>query len=183
MPVTTLIVIRHAIAENRAHFSARTQAPDTDRPLTAKGRLRMAEGCIGLRRLVPSLGILASSPWTRALQTADIVANAYGAMNITRTDALIPDRDPEQLLLWLRHHHHNGPVAVIGHEPHLGDWVGWAINGAFGSPLPLKKGGACALRFDDKMAPGSARLVWFMAPRELRRLSGYRLEKGVGGKY
>ncbi len=176
--VNTLIVIRHAIAEERTRF-AHNHHQDNDRPLTDKGRARMAAGCAGIRLLAPAIGTLATSPWVRARQTADIVAHAYWGMSVVETDTLIPNHDPESLLAWLVAHWHNGPVAVVGHEPHLGDWLGWALHGPSGDPLPMKKGGACGLSFDATPEPGRARLDWFMSPRELRRLGGCKPEVAI----
>ena len=56
-----LLLIRHAIAEDRFEFS-RTGKSDYYRPLTERGRTRMARGAAGLRTLVPEIDVLATSP-------------------------------------------------------------------------------------------------------------------------
>src|SRR4029079_14353095 len=72
-----LLVIRHAIAEDRDEF-ANTGRPDGERPLTDAGRRRMRRNARGLRRLVGKFDVLATSPFTRAAETARIVADAMG---------------------------------------------------------------------------------------------------------
>lgn len=65
VPRLTLVLIRHAIAEARAEF-ARTGRGDHQRPPTGDGRRRMRLAAAGLRRVLPALGVLASSPPVRA---------------------------------------------------------------------------------------------------------------------
>ncbi len=71
-----LLVVRHGIAMEREAW-AREHSDDSDRPLTAEGKKKMKECAKGLRALVPRLDVLATSPLTRALQTAAIMAKAY----------------------------------------------------------------------------------------------------------
>ena len=59
-------------------------------------------------------------------------------------------------------------VALVGHEPDLGKLAGVLLLGA-PAALPLKKAGACAISFDEKVAAGAGRLEWFLAPGMLRR--------------
>jgi len=66
-----LLVIRHAIAGDRAEW-AKTGRPDQERPITNEGRERMAVNAQALRRLVPELDLLATSPFVRAVETADV---------------------------------------------------------------------------------------------------------------
>ena len=66
-----ILVIRHAIAADRERHAEQHDGEDDGlRPLTARGRKRMREGARGLRRLVPKIDLLATSPLTRAAQTA-----------------------------------------------------------------------------------------------------------------
>jgi phosphohistidine phosphatase len=68
-------VIRHAPAADRAEF-AKTGKDDSERPLTDDGKTKMRRAARGLRSLVPKLDLLASSPYVRAHETAEIVADA-----------------------------------------------------------------------------------------------------------
>ena len=70
-----LLIIRHAIAERREVFAQAGEA-DSARPLVAKGRKRMKQVVRGLKGLVPTIDVLATSPYLRAAQTAEIVAAA-----------------------------------------------------------------------------------------------------------
>jgi phosphohistidine phosphatase len=165
-----LLVIRHAVAEDRDAFAA-TGLPDGQRPLTDDGRKRMRRAARGLRTVAPRIDVLATSPLVRAAQTAEIVARAYGGDLAIRTvDELSPERRPDELLGWLRSHQPGETVAVVGHEPHLGFLAGWLLTGRNDSFVELRKGGALLLDFDDPPSGGNAVLAWALPPRILRAL-------------
>jgi phosphohistidine phosphatase len=166
-----LLVIRHAIAEDREEF-ARTGQDDSLRPLTGKGRRRMEEGARGLARLVERIELLATSPLTRAQQTADVVLAVYGDIERVETEALAPEAHPQDFLGWLRHERRGaGTVAAVGHEPSLSLITSWLMCGIERRVLRLKKGGACLLELPDDPGGGTATLLWSLAPGQLRALA------------
>lgn len=165
-----LLVIRHAVAEDRDAFAA-TGLPDAQRPLTDDGRKKMRGAARGLKEVVSRIDVLATSPLVRAQQTAEIIIKAYGGDLHARTiDELSPERRPDELLGWLRSHQLGDTVAVVGHEPHLGFLVGWLLTGRNDSFVDFKKGGAVLLEFDDPPSGGNAVLAWALPPRVLRVL-------------
>jgi phosphohistidine phosphatase len=165
-----LLVIRHAIAEERAEF-ALTGKPDDLRPLTARGARRMRRNAARLRRLVPRIDLLASSPLARARQTAEIVAKVYGKTPLQIIEELSPDHELPSFVHWLRTRSAGSEVvAAVGHEPHLSHLVSWLLAGHFTSFVELKKGAACLLEFAGEAGPAEARLLWLLQPRQLRRL-------------
>lgn len=163
-----LLLIRHAIAEDRFEF-ARTGRSDHHRPLTERGRDRMAKGAAGLRTLVPEIDVLATSPLTRAVQTAEIVAEAYGGLQIEQADSLASG-DPGAFLDWLGECGSDDVVAAVGHEPHMSDWAAWFLAGGRRDFAVVKKGSGMLLEFPDALVPGAAVLHWFLTPAQLRRL-------------
>ncbi|MGQ0649105.1 MAG: SixA phosphatase family protein [Gemmatimonadaceae bacterium] len=164
-----LLVIRHAIAEDRDDF-AKSGASDDDRPLTSFGRQRMVRNVRGLRRVVPRLTTLASSPLRRAKQTADIIAHGYGIRKVSESEALRPGKSMRDFLRWLKPLREEEVVAVVGHEPHLGTLVTWLMIGVEEPKVAFKKGGAVLLEFGEILEPGSATLLLAIAPAQLRRL-------------
>src|SRR5215467_7301505 len=92
-----LLVIRHARAQEPKKFGA-TGQDDAARPLTAEGIRRMKKAARGLRSLVPSIDFLISSPIRRAVETAQIIAEAYGGLTITKRDELSPGADRQSLI-------------------------------------------------------------------------------------
>ncbi len=165
-----LLIVRHAIAEDREDFS-QTGQPDDLRPLTPKGLRRMRQAARGLVSIVPHIDLLATSPLVRAVQTADVLAEAYGSPARETVDALAPDAAPNTLLTWLRRHRGQEIVAVVGHEPHLSTLTAWLLTGEDDSLIALKKGSATLLEFGRELKPGAATLLWALTPAHLRRLA------------
>jgi phosphohistidine phosphatase len=171
-----LLVIRHAIAADRDAF-ATTGRDDDQRPLTSRGRRRMVRIARGLRRLVPRLAALGTSPLTRARQTADIVAGAFDVDDVLVTEVLRPGAPLADAAAWLGERARavasdaREPVlAIVGHEPHLGSLVTWLAAGIDQPGIALRKGGACLLAIDDEPARAAATLHWLLTPKQLRRI-------------
>ncbi len=167
-----LLLIRHAISEEREAYAASGKKDDTLRPLTSEGRRKMRQAARGLLTRVPALDLLASSPLTRARQTADIVAKAYGGIDITEIPQLKPEQGPDAFGAWLRGHASKGVVAAVGHEPLVGRIVSHLVTGRAYSIIELKKGGACLVAFPDRVEPGAGLLRWALTPGQLRDLRG-----------
>jgi phosphohistidine phosphatase len=167
--VIKLVLIRHAIAEEREAF-AQTGKPDRQRPLTKKGRSRMTDAAKGLKLLVPQIGLIGTSPLLRARQTARIVAKRYRGVVVEPTQALAPDTDPLDLLDWLAEHSTKGNLALVGHEPDLGQLASWLLCGARRSSVRFGKAGACCIEFEDGPEPGAGIVSWCLSASALRRL-------------
>jgi len=165
-----LLVIRHAIAEDRDEF-AKSGEEDGLRPLTKDGKKKMRKAAAGLVQLVPELNLLATSPLTRAAQTADIIAEAYGRIRPVPQASLAPGRKPSALLGWLQDQRPDLTIAIVGHEPDLGLFVSWMLTGLQESFIEFKKGGACILDLGENPKPGRAKLEWQMKPSHLRALA------------
>lgn len=164
-----LLVVRHAIAEERAEF-ARTGKDDAERPLTAEGRRKLRRGARGLRRVVGSVDLLATSHLRRAVETAAVLGDAYGQLRAVTLQELAPEAPPSALLPWLRAQRRQARVAIVGHEPHLSRLVEHLLAGTASGFVELKKGGACLLELGDDPRPGGARLRWLLTAGQLRRL-------------
>jgi phosphohistidine phosphatase len=159
-----LLVIRHGQAE--PHGDA---AGDAARRLTDDGRKKMRRGARGLRRLVPELDALVASPLVRAVETAEIVSEAYDGLAIEQTPLLVPEGEPKELAEWLAQRTESR-LALVGHEPLLSHAASFLLAGVRTSFLQLKTGGACLLTFDEPVGAGRARLVFLATPWQLRKL-------------
>jgi len=162
-----IIFLRHAPAADKEAW-ARTGKPDSERALTTDGRKRAREAAKGLAAFVETVDLVATSPWSRARETAEIAAKAFGAP-LVESNYLLPHRSPGSLAGWL-----SGldgeRVIVVGHEPHLSKVVSWLLaGGASRSFVGLKKAQAVMLE-TKKAAAGSATLIWSLPPKVLRAL-------------
>jgi len=73
-------------------------------------------------------------------------------------------------LEWLRGHSDVSVVAIVGHEPSLGEFIGRLLCGREKSVIALKKGAVCLLDLDPDVTPGKARLVWSLTASQLASL-------------
>ena len=162
-----LLIVRHGPAGDREKWRA-SGRPDPERPLTKDGRRKTREAVRGLAELVGAVDLVATSPWTRAVQTAEFVAEAFGAKAVELSE-LVPGRPFEELAAWLKSRR-EGRVALVGHEPALSEFASWLMTGRGASVLKLKKSQALLLELKSPV-PGGATLVWSLPPRQLRALA------------
>lgn len=160
-----LLVIRHAIAADPADYP-----DDSVRPLTSEGKKKMRQGADGLRSLVPAVDVLATSPLTRAVETAEIVSKVYDDLALVTVPALAPGQPAAAVAQWLDQQRHHNVVAVVGHEPGLSRMASWFLSGSERGFIELKKGAACLLSFAGPIGAAGATLVWALAPSQLREL-------------
>ncbi len=159
--------MRHGIAED---FSE--NAPDDfGRALTAKGRKRARRAALGLKKLVPQLDFLASSPKVRARQTAQIAREAWGenAPPLTEWGELME----EDFGAWLEKLRalRAETVLLCGHQPILGRVASQFLTGSADAlEIRFKKAGVCALEVELDLP--SARLLWHLGARALREIGG-----------
>ena len=158
-----LYIIRHAVAvdEGTPGFES-----DSERPLTDKGRKKMRQIAKGLRNLGVEFDLILSSPYVRARETAEILADVFKMRKkITFTENLIPLGNPELLIGEINETYAADSIAVVGHEPHLSTLVGILVAGNANLDLTLKKGGVCYLTADDlHHNDHRATLEWLLTP-------------------
>ena len=130
-----LVLLRHGIAEPR---QAGRDHPD--RPLTAAGRQRTQLVMAALVRRGLRLDRLLSSPYSRALQTAELALEAGLASGLALDERLKPGGALETLLSSV-----DGRLGLVGHEPDLGD-LACTLLGCPPGGLVLKKAGVIQLR-------------------------------------
>ena len=164
-----LYIIRHAIAVDEAT----SDYEDSERPLTDKGRKKMRQIAKGLRQLGVEFDLILSSPYVRARETAEILADVFKMKKkMAFSDNLIPLGNPEQLIGEINEKYSVDSLALVGHEPHLSTLVALltAENGKI--DLTLKKGGVCYLSADDlHHLDHAATLEWLLTPGILMEIS------------
>ena len=87
-----------------------------------------------------------------------------------RTDALAPAGTPPAVIQEITKHVRKARVALVGHEPNLGELAAQLIGSR--TPLEFKKGGICRIDFDVLPPKGAGALRWFLTPKILRALRG-----------
>jgi phosphohistidine phosphatase len=165
-----LSLLRHGIAADRGRLKYEN---DSERPLTPKGERQMRRIAQGLQASGLSYDLILSSPYLRAKQTADIVAQALSAPEgVLLADALTPERNPRQLIEALRtDYHEQQDILVVGHEPYLSRLISTLLTGGPNLSVVLKRGGLCALDVESLRFGRCATLISLLVPRQLRRLA------------
>jgi len=166
-----VLIVRHAIAEDRIAF-AKSGKSDDERPLTAEGHSRMQRAARGLRSLVPTIDLIATSPLKRARQTADIVAAEYETKPVKTVPPLSGDGDLDGVIDWLGRQGAGLTVALVGHEPDLSTLISHLLTGTSSAAVTMKKGAVCLLEFEGEVKAGAAVLRWLLAPKQLRAIGG-----------
>jgi len=162
---TELYLIRHAIAAERGE----DWPNDDKRPLTARGVARFKESVEGMRKLGVEVDEIFTSPLIRAKQTAELMAAGLAGKPTVRVlDALAPGHTPGSVMAQLARAAKRRRIALIGHEPGLGELVAHLIGA--GRALPFKKGGACRIDVESLTSRRPGALSWFVQPKLLRNL-------------
>ncbi|HEY4176336.1 MAG TPA: phosphohistidine phosphatase SixA [Kofleriaceae bacterium] len=153
-----LYVIRHAIAEDHAEGQS-----DSERRLTRDGIKRLKRVVKGLRALDISFERILSSPWSRALETAEGLESICDERPIV-TDLLCQSPRAELLSMISET---GTDTAVVGHEPWLGELVAWLAFGdtRHGDALILKKSGIVCL--EGTAVPGGMQIAAIVPPKIL----------------
>lgn len=157
-----LLLWRHGPAGDKTRWAESGQ-DDAQRPLTDEGRVKTRRAAKGLRELVGSLDLVASSPLIRARETARFAAERFPkARRSVRAD-LVPTADPRRAARWLAGLDASA-VCVVGHEPHLSQLAAHLLAEGSAPLFELKKGGAALLDLKAK------RLLALLTAKHLRRL-------------
>jgi phosphohistidine phosphatase len=163
-----VILFRHGPAGTR---DAARWPDDGLRPLTSRGEERTYGAASGLARLEPEIRIILTSPLVRAVQTARALESVLEDAKVETLAALRPGGSFREIIAALGRFADAESVALVGHEPELGKLAGTLVFGA-PSALPLRKAGACAIRFEGSIRTGTGRIVWFLTPKMLWRQAG-----------
>lgn len=162
-----LLVVRHAIAFER---DRRRWSDDGKRPLSPDGMRRSRRAAAGMKRITKPPDLVLTSPLVRARQTAEILTDVAGWPKATLCDELVPDASPQAVLDVLQSHEKK-LVALVGHEPHLSQFVAVCLVGDDHSlAMELRKNGVVFLSFETAPRAGKASLQWFATPRMLRAM-------------
>ena len=161
-----LYVVRHGIAIDRED---RKSPPDPQRFLTEEGIDKTKKAAQGVIALGVSADLLLSSPYVRALQTAEIFAAAldYAKEKIKKTEALLPGAEPTLFIRELAREKQASCVFCFGHAPHVDELIATALG--LKHPITSMKKAGVALLEMKRISPPSGQLVWLAIPKLLRK--------------
>ena len=166
MATLELYLIRHGLAADRGE----EYPDDSKRPLTSEGISRLKKEAKGLDSLDVAFDLIITSPLVRARQTADVLAETMKAKpSVATADALTPAGGPAAVMQELAKHMKRARIAIVGHEPNMGELAAHLIGSK--TPVPFKKGAVCRIDFAVFPPKGKGQIIWFATPRMLRKLA------------
>jgi phosphohistidine phosphatase len=137
------------------HGDAQDGSPDSERPLTDKGRGQSRSAGAALAALGVEIDACLTSPKVRAVDTARIACEQLDGLEPREEPRLAGGEfDPEELAAGLGEN-----VLLVGHEPDFSD----AIRALTSARVDLKKGGLAAI--------DGGTLILLLRPKELKRIA------------
>lgn len=162
-----LHLFRHGIAIDREDPVCPS---DHDRFLTPKGIAKTQAAAQGLRALGLKPNVILTSPFLRAVQTAEIACEALGypVKKLRQSEALKSDAKPADLfdeLSGLK----ADEVICVGHSPNLDEVIAFTI-GSHAPVTSLKKAGLGSLDIES-FSPPHGTIIGIYSARALRFLA------------
>ena len=161
-----LYLVRHAIAEPR---DPERWPDDALRPLSESGVELFRSAARGLRRVGIEVEAVLASPYVRAWQTAELLAEESGWPDPQESAELRPFGEPSEGVDVVKGRPESS-LALVGHQPHLSELASLLLTGNDASQLELKKGGVIWLRFQGEPEIGEGVLRGSLSPKILRQL-------------
>jgi phosphohistidine phosphatase len=155
-----LYFTRHGIAED-----AKPGQPDSQRELTDEGRSRLADVYKRLTKASVKPSLILTSPYKRALQTAELAAKAMGcAVAPLTSERLVPHASPRDVWDEIRDHRESDTVMLVGHEPLFSQSISYLLN----TPtlqVDVKKGSVTAIEMQSFRGEPRGVLKWMLTPK------------------
>jgi len=155
-----LYILRHGIAED-----GHPGLPDSERALTPDGKkkLRVVARMAAHADVKPSL--ILTSPLKRALDTAQIAAEALGYKgDLLQTNALAPTSHPKSVWDEIRLHRDQSQILIVGHEP-LSSRVTAFLLACPHLEIDFKKGAIARVDLEEFGSEPKGVLKWLLTPK------------------
>ena len=135
---------------------------DGDRPLSEAGQAQVRDVVERAREAGAKPSLILCSPYTRAVQSANIAAGALGYTGrIERSRALEPDRSPFDLWDDLRGRSGETEILLVGHLPLLGDLASILLGKGVGiTPATMVR-----IHIPELVPEPGGTLQWVLQPR------------------
>ncbi len=161
-----IFVLRHGIA---VEAGAAGFNKDSDRTLIPKGERKLCQVADAMGAMELSFDVILTSPYVRARQTAEIIAEALEAKKkLENTEHLTPGGSVKKLIEYIGSIKPTAEnVLLVGHEPSLSELISLLISGDSQAGVLMKKGGLCKLTTESLQYGRCATLEWLLTPKQM----------------
>ena len=155
-----IYILRHGIAED-----GHAGQPDSERALTAEGKKKLRAILKVAREAGVAPALLMTSPYRRAVQTAQVAAEVLGFQgDLLRTKSLEPNSSPRAVWDEIRVHKDQARILLCGHEPLFSHLTAYLL-GCMDLQIDFKKGAIVCLEIDRFPPEPHGILKWVLTPK------------------
>jgi phosphohistidine phosphatase len=163
--VLRVYLVRHGIAGNPDEW----KGPDDSRPLNGKGRRIFRRTARVFAKLGEKIDLLCTSPLVRAVQTAEILAEALELDEVAALEELRPEV-PVQRLLERVAVLSEKRIALVGHDPQISGTAA-ALGNVEPARIEFAKGAIVRIDVED-LVGREAEPRWWLEPGEKKPHDG-----------
>lgn len=154
-----IYLLRHGVAED-----AVPEMRDQDRALTKEGRDKLSRVLERAAKAGVNPSIILSSPYLRAMQTAEVAAKALRHNGkIIEMPALVPHSTPYAVWRELRERRDETQCLLAGHEPLMSSLVAYLLA-ADNLQVDFKKAALVRIDMDSFRGEPRGLLKWMITP-------------------
>jgi phosphohistidine phosphatase len=131
----------------------------------------MRKAAQGIARIEDSFDRILTSPYVRAVQTAQIVAEILNLQDrVEEVEELGIKSSAERVAAKLNDYRELTSLLLVGHQPLLGQTASCLLTGSADMNIEFKKGGLCCIEIDT-LPPKNAALDFLLTPKQLRQIA------------
>ncbi|PCI37939.1 MAG: hypothetical protein COB53_05435 [Elusimicrobia bacterium] len=160
-----VLLVRHGDQHDQATWSEAGKSEEF-RPLAEEGKAQSRRSFGSLKAHIEILNAIAVSPFTCAIETAEILARVYQSSSAATHEGLKPDANPDVMISWLARRSPKQTVALVGHIPQLQNLIARMCGLREDSVAELNPGSCAMVEFEDRPSQNEGTLLWVNRPKK-----------------
>jgi phosphohistidine phosphatase len=153
-----IYLIRHGDSEKSS-----VDKKDFQRELTSSGKNMTKKAALQWKKIIPEFDYIISSPYIRAVQTAELIAEIFSPNNGIITDIKLAPGSKTDDLIEVIYTYKSRNIAIVGHQPDLAEHVSYLISASH-AYVEFKKSSIAKLSFGSKVKAGKGTLDFLIPP-------------------
>lgn len=159
-----IYIMRHGIAQQRSPL-----VKESERKLIPKGKKKVLAVGNRLNQLKINFDLILTSPYTRAFETASILAQSLSPQPKVLIEQMLEPAGSFDHLIEKINALGISSCCLIGHEPDLGRLLSYLLCGNSAAfTVTFKKAAICSISFSSGVEKGKGTLLWLAHPKLLQ---------------